>query len=92
MGKAAHNERIRLRATYYNGLSISVTVVAILLPTLAFVPTLGRTILDVAGGRGALTPDNIATLIVDAVAFIAALLCAALLRRAADREIQKVRD
>ena len=92
MGKAADNERIKLTATYYNGMSVSVTVVAILLPTLAFLPTLGATLLDVAQGHASATPDDIAKVVVDAVAFLAALYCAAMLRRAADREIQKIRD
>lgn len=68
------------------------TVVAILLPTLAFVPTLGATLLDLVEGKASATPDDIAKFVVDAVAFLAALYCAAILRRAADREIRKIGD
>lgn len=78
MGKTADNERIKLRATYYNNISVGVAVAGVLVPCLV----LYNQQIDVSSQQGLVAFTTI----------LVALVGALLLRRAADHEIRQIED
>ena len=94
MSKAADNERIKLRATFYNNLAIGLFVAGVLLPYFAVltkVPDMHQWMAAYRAGTanfpGLDLLKALAVLISLCAAFVVALLC----RNFADRENSKAR-
>ena len=92
MGKAAENERIKLRATFYNNLGVGLTLVGVLYPTLNVTPAISKFIADIALGQASWSSDSAEQVLISLIVFIATNLIAIVLRRAADEERGKVQD
>jgi len=91
MGKAAKNERIKLRATFFNNVSVGLILAGCLIPYLALVQRLGE-ITDwmIHHGPVELTFLDWARIVTTVVAFFLALSGARHFRRAANKEIEKI--
>ena len=95
MGKAADNERIKLRATYYNNVSVGLLLAGGLIPYLAFFRDAGEfefRFSQMWNGIAPVTDAELKKLIGGAMAVIAAFWGARLTRRWADQEIEKIID
>jgi hypothetical protein len=92
MGRAADNERIKLRATYWNNGSIALAVGGVILPYVALAPKaleVGRWAKDWREGKPVPELDILPTIMTIGLMTIL-FIFAKRLRRRADREIQKV--
>jgi hypothetical protein len=94
MNKAAQNERIKLRATYFNNLSAGLLLGGCLIPYLVFVQKLGDVIEWMRHHPAPLNFGVVeaATAITPVLAFFLALRGAKYFRRAANEEIAKIHD
>lgn len=92
MGKAADNERIKLRATFYNNMGVGIALVGIFYPVLNVLPVVGKFLGELAFGRAAWSLDSVQQVLTSVVVFGAAVRIAVALRRAADEEIAKIQD
>jgi hypothetical protein len=93
MGKAAGNERIRLRATWYNNLSVALTFTGVLLPVFSLYKAENFQLLDDWVSRRTLpTSVQSAQLVLSAAAVCVALWAAAKLHDHALKEIAKLED
>jgi hypothetical protein len=97
MGKAAENERIKLRAAFYNNVSVGLVVTGFFVPLLTVyqkMPEILPFIHDWQDGR--LQHADVAEKIHYAVyavgAFVLAMSSAVLCRLTAKREIRKIQD
>lgn len=93
MGNAADNERIKLRATFFNNCGVGLLVAGFLVPFL----TIATKSWDIAhwlaaflSGEGRLNSPIVAGAIANVAALILGLWGGAHLRNAADEEIQKL--
>jgi hypothetical protein len=86
MCKAAENERIKLKATFYNNIAVGLIVAGALLPYLALIQKVSE-----LNGRLHLDPDGYKIGFV-ALGFGVALWCSWRFRRAANTEIAKLQD
>jgi hypothetical protein len=91
MGKAAENERVKLRATFHNNIGVGLTLVGVLFPTLNVMPVISKFLADLAFGQAAWSLDSVKQILISLVVFVANLV-AIVLRRAADQEIGKIQD
>jgi len=94
MGKAAKNEKLKLRATFYNNTAVGLALGGALIPYLVAVQKLGD-ILAWARDHGPpahFTMVEWATIITPIVAFFLALQGARHFRRVAGKTIEKLQD
>jgi uncharacterized membrane protein len=93
MSKAADNERIKLRATYYNNIAVGLILAGCLIPYLAVVRGIGE-IFDWMRHHsvGEITFVGWASVITTVLAFFLALHGARYFRRAANEQISKLQD
>jgi hypothetical protein len=94
MGKAAENERIKLRATWFNNLSVGLTVAGVLVPYLALpqrFPEIGRVWEAYREGTQIQTSDanDLLSLL---AAFSVALIASIYFRFRADAEIARLKE
>ena len=95
MGKAAENERIKLRATWFNNISVGLFVAGFIVPYLALIqkaPEIEQFVRDWLGGSLHLTYLDKYKIFCAVSAFVVALLGASFFRNRADQEIQKIQD
>jgi hypothetical protein len=95
MGKAAHNERIRLRATFLNNLSLGASIAGALAPCVALWAQLPEFLLWTYrwwSGYAEFIPHEIGRLMILAGGTLLAIVFAIELRKRADREIRRVED
>ncbi len=95
MGKAADNESIRLRATFYNNLAAGLILTGILLPGMAFTQVgyeLGKWIKAWRAGTAAVSYDAMAHGYIVLGAVVIAFLLARLFRSLANKEIARIQD
>jgi uncharacterized membrane protein YidH (DUF202 family) len=93
MGKTADNERIKLRATWYNNLSIALTFTGVLIRVFSLYKVQNFLLLDDwTSGRSHPTVVQVLQLVLTLVAFCLALYSAAHLHNSADKEIAKIQD
>jgi hypothetical protein len=93
MGKAADNERIKLKATFYNNMAIALAVGGFFLPYLAYAPkAIGTWVEIVAWWRQGGPPPQINYYVAAATILLMLMILyfAKRLRRKADEEIQKL--
>jgi hypothetical protein len=94
MGKAAENERIKLRATFYNNLAVGLALAGVLIPYLGFIQSGGSREFVVISD--ALLAGHIAPLTdgqgFAAFAFVLALASAAIFRYWASTTAAKIQD
>ena len=91
MGKTAANDRIRLRASFYNNLSISLLITGLLVPFLTFALRNGgilNWLHHIMDGTAPMNRDVAREMVVVAVTFVFALY----FRRLADRTISRIED
>lgn len=94
MGKTAENERIKLRATWFNNVSIGLMVAGFLVPYLAIsqrLPDVARAFFDIMDGKAPLT-EGLERSLASIVAFSLAIWGARTMRSWADEEIKKIED
>ncbi|HEV3111766.1 MAG TPA: hypothetical protein VGY99_14870 [Candidatus Binataceae bacterium] len=93
MGKTADNERIKLRATYYNNIAVGLVLAGCLIPYLALVRGIGE-IFDWMRHHtvAEITFVGWASIITTVLAFFLALHGAKRFRRAANDQIGKLQD
>jgi hypothetical protein len=94
MGKAAENESIKLRATFYNNIGVGLLLAGCLIPYLAIYYKLAELIellnsFDLADKVG---PIAVMKVFAALAAFISALYGSRYYRRLAQREIAKILD
>lgn len=89
MGKLAHNERIKFRASFLNSIAAGILVAGFALPLLALYSYLpeAEKFADVYQSK-----DVLAKVLAAAGAMIAAILIAGLLHSKAERELGKLED
>ena len=92
MGKAAENERIKLRATFFNNLAVGLTLVAVLYPVLNVLPVVGKVFDNLIHGQAAWSFDGVKQMLISLVVLVTATRIAIVLRQAADREMDKIQD
>jgi hypothetical protein len=93
MGKAADNEAIKLRATYYNNLSVGMAIGGVLVPYLAFFQRISEIEPALIAIRNGGTDNaDVRKLIGFFIAIAAALLISKRWRARARREIAKLQD
>jgi uncharacterized membrane protein len=92
MGKTAENERIKLRATFYNNVGVGLTLVGVLVPTLGVLPVIAKFFADITSGHSVWSLEGAEKVLTSAVVFVATMRIAVLLRRAADKEISKIEE
>jgi hypothetical protein len=94
MGKAADNERIKLRATWDNNVSIGLFLGGAIIPYLALGqnPELQQKLYDWGHGKYQPTDMDGRKLFVVAAALVIALATSWIFRVTAHREIQKIQD
>jgi len=92
MGKIADNERIKLRATFYNNIGVGLIVVGVLIPTLRALPAIGQFLADVTYGRVEWSLKGVADVLVSAIVFVGTMWIGVLMRKHADEEIGKLED
>jgi hypothetical protein len=89
MGKAAENERLKLRATWYNNISVGLTVAGVAIPYLT-VPQ--RFTMDpklVASGR---LQEAVGAILLIFVPFVITIFLAFYFRFGADAEVASLQD
>lgn len=93
MSKAARNEKIKLRATFLNNISVGLVLAGCLLPYLAFVQKAGDFV-DWAFHHVPRETSFLdqAQIVASIVAFILAFTGARFLRREADKILEKLQD
>jgi hypothetical protein len=91
MGKAAENERRKLRATFYNNCGVGLLVAGLLVPYIAFLRDAGD-FLPFLTGDAEITAAGARRFIAGVAAFWAAMYGAYKFRRRADEVIQYVED
>jgi nitrate reductase NapE component len=92
MGKAADNERIRLKAMFYNNMSVGLWLVGVLYPVLNSLAAVGKFLFAFWFGQVAWSSDSVLQFIIGLVVFVGTTRIAILLRQTADEEIQKIQD
>jgi hypothetical protein len=93
MGKATDNERIKLRATFFNNLAVGLILAGVLIPYLGILDS-GKFDNSDAVIRDFLA-GNISThgpVLLKIFTFLVVIFCAAILRYAAVIELQKLQD
>jgi hypothetical protein len=92
MGKAAENEHIKLRATFYNNMAVGLMLIGALYPVLNVLPVISKFFADLIFGRAAWLLDSVEQALISLVVFVVTTRIAVVLRRAADQEIEKIQD
>jgi hypothetical protein len=95
MGKAADNERIKLRATFYNNLAAGLILTGILLPGMAFTQTgyaLGTWLKTLRDGPLVISYDAVVQTFLILGSTLVAFVAARLFRAVAKTEIGKIQD
>jgi hypothetical protein len=93
--KTADNERIKLRATYYNNIAAGLYLGGVCIPYLALVPRsveFQQWIDAVLAGSATVSKIEMQRIMVVVLAFILAWSGARIFRNSADREISKITD
>jgi hypothetical protein len=91
MGKAADNEKIKLRATYLNSLAVGLVIASVLIPYLALIPhanEFGQWLDSLRAGTATVSEAELYKIL----ATIIALLGAKYYRVLANKEISKIQD
>ena len=88
MGKAADNERIRLRATYLNNISVALYVAGGILPLMGYLAKAHQHSNWWLQATATEWNEMLALIVASGLAVAGAVL----FRRSADREIQKILD
>jgi hypothetical protein len=92
MGKAADNERIKLKADFYNNMSAGLWLVGVLSAVLNALPAVGKFLFGLLMGQPAWSSDSVQQFLIGLVVFVGTTRIAALLRQTADEEIGKIQD
>lgn len=95
MGKAADNERIKLKATYLNNIAVGCFVAGFIVPYLALtrdIPVISQSFHDLIAGKLTLSELDIQKIIVNIVAFALAIYTSKRLRSRTDKEISRIKD
>jgi hypothetical protein len=95
MGKAAENERIKLRATRFNNISVGLFLAGVLIPYLAFVrevPELSYQLASIIKGTEKISEIQIMKALAWAFGIALAFWGARRFRREAYAEIAKIQD
>src|SRR5438045_8909465 len=95
MGKAADNEQIKLKATFYNNVAVGLVLAGAIIPYLSLIAHLR----EVGAKLDRLTDDPSWDAFLDMrgtwyqiLAFVAAIVLGHAFRMVADREVQKLAD
>jgi hypothetical protein len=91
MGKAAYNERIKLLATWYNNVSVGLTLTGVLIPVFSLLENF-QAFDDLTTGRSHPTLLQGLQFVVACGAFVLALTYAASFHNEAIEEIEKIQD
>jgi hypothetical protein len=94
-GKAAENERLKLKAAYFNNISVALVVAGCLIPYLTIIPNIpeiGNHIGMLVNGQISLTLSELMKMSGPVIAFILAMYGANDLRKAANATISRIQD
>jgi hypothetical protein len=95
MGKAARNEQIKIRATYYNNSAVGLFIAGVLLPILAFHPqlvALATWFSEYTNGRAEVDKKTVVLTLATIIAAATAFATSVIMHHHAIAELSKIED